>query len=126
MTNTKVKLVVVLQDCSQDVNMKQWLRDLHTLYIATVCNPFSDMHSAIQNPTFEQNIHKLVKNWSVTTRAHTPTLALAAVAERRARCTSLASGLRSASGLREISRCSLGVNLNCVCVVHRRFYVERK
>ena len=62
-TNTKVKLVVVLQDCTQDVNMKQWFRDLHTLYLSTVCNPFSDMQAAIQNPTFEQNIQKLVKNW---------------------------------------------------------------
>lgn len=62
-TNTKVKLVVVLQDCTQDVNMKQWFRDLHTLYLSTVCNPFSEMGAAIQNPTFEQNIHKLVKNW---------------------------------------------------------------
>jgi len=116
-TNTKIKFVVILQDCLQDVNMKGWFRDLHTLYIATQCNPFSDLttttttvtaasggaatagsaggashhHSshappgsggagtgaggghgaasaataavAIQNPTFEQNIHKLVKNW---------------------------------------------------------------
>lgn len=32
-TNTKVKFVVILQDCSQEVNMKQWFRDLHTLYV---------------------------------------------------------------------------------------------
>lgn len=72
--------------------MKQWLRDLHTLYIATVCNPFSDMHSAIQNPTFEQNIHKLVKNWYRLQREHTSssTDAWAATAARRAQGTSLA------------------------------------
>lgn len=62
-TNTKVKFVVVLQDCSQDVNLKQWFRDLHQLYIATVCNPFSDLGAAIQNPTFEANVGKLVANW---------------------------------------------------------------
>jgi hypothetical protein len=62
-TNTKVKFVVVLQDCSQEVNLKQWMRDLHTLYLATVCNPFSDLGTAIQNPTFEQNVGKLVAGW---------------------------------------------------------------
>jgi hypothetical protein len=64
-TNTKVKLVVILQDCTQEVNMKSWFRDLHTLYLATQCNPFSDLQGGgpIQNPTFEKNINKLVLNW---------------------------------------------------------------
>jgi len=63
MTNSKVKLVAILQDCTQEVNMKQWFRDLHTLYLSTVCNPFADLSAPILNPTFEQNVHKLVKNW---------------------------------------------------------------
>lgn len=62
-SNTRVKLIVILQDCHTEVNMKQWLRELHTLYIATVCNPFSDLGAPILNATFEQNIGKLVAGW---------------------------------------------------------------
>lgn len=64
-TNTKVKLLVIVQECSQEVNLKPFLRDLHTLYTATVCNPFSDIGAAIQNPTFELNIQKVSRvEWS--------------------------------------------------------------
>jgi len=118
-TNTKVKLVVVLQDCSQDVNMKSWLRDLHTLYLATVCNPFSDMHSAIQNPTFEQNIHKLVKNWSQHSTAQCST-------HIQAQHTAGAAGA-GAVGLHRLSvMVLLTHSRSTMCVARCRFYVERK
>jgi len=113
-TNTRVKLLVVLQDCSQDVNLKSWFRDLHTLYLATMCNPFADWNAPIQNPTFEQNMHKLVKNCEA--RTHT---------QGRSRRAAVGCTPRRVGWLPCLTCCWHGWG-GSWCAPAAGFYVERK
>lgn len=39
-TNTKVKFVVVYQEAIGEINPRAFCKDLHALYVATMCNPF--------------------------------------------------------------------------------------
>jgi len=63
-TNTKIKLVAVIQETAGDVNLRQWFRDLHGLYISTLCNPFFQFNSSLNaHPTFDFNVQKHVRNF---------------------------------------------------------------
>lgn len=63
-TNTKIKFVVVVQENAGDVNLRQWFRDLHGLYISTLCNPFFQFNSSLNaHPTFDFNMQKHVRNF---------------------------------------------------------------
>ena len=42
----------------------QWFRDLHGLYISTICNPFFQFNSSLnQHETFDFNMQKHVRNF---------------------------------------------------------------
>ena len=63
-TNTKIKFVVVVHEtAAADISLRQWCRDLHGLYISTLCNPFFQLNSSLNaHPTFDFNVQKHVRN----------------------------------------------------------------
>jgi len=62
-TNTKIKFIVVLKDVVGDPNLKSWFRDLHSLFIATMANPFASLNSKIESSNFDAEIAKLAQSY---------------------------------------------------------------
>jgi len=88
-TNTKIKFIIVVHGASTEPNLKTWLRELHTIYVNAMCNPFAVLNARIDTPatigstlasstscnnalavtaasvnrSFEANLSKLVKQY---------------------------------------------------------------
>eukprot|EP00823_Brevimastigomonas_motovehiculus_P002778 TRINITY_DN1658_c0_g5_i1.p1 TRINITY_DN1658_c0_g5~~TRINITY_DN1658_c0_g5_i1.p1 ORF type:complete len:144 (+),score=18.28 TRINITY_DN1658_c0_g5_i1:74-505(+) len=62
-TNTKIKFIAIVQGNGTDSGMKSWLRDFHSLFVATMCNPFCELNQKIESKTFEDNVARMVKNF---------------------------------------------------------------
>jgi len=65
-SNTKIKFVAVLKD-TPEANIKSWFRDLHNLFLTTMCNPFCTLKSKIESPKFDAEILKLVEGFQKRT-----------------------------------------------------------
>lgn len=60
-TNSRIKLIVIIHGPMADPNVKLWLKEVHNMYVALVCNPFSQINSKIEWKTFDEQIAKHVK-----------------------------------------------------------------
>jgi len=63
-TNTKIRFVIILQGATGEPNIKNWLRELHNIFVTTMSNPFCILNSKIESKSFEENLLKHLKNYS--------------------------------------------------------------
>jgi hypothetical protein len=88
-TNTRIKFVVVLKDIVGDTHVRsvrfarshavggprsnsftgwvQWFRELHTLFVATMSNPFSSLNTKLESPRFDQHVTRLALSYEKKT-----------------------------------------------------------
>eukprot|EP00162_Nutomonas_longa_P000081 comp10097_c0_seq1/m.11986 comp10097_c0_seq1/g.11986 ORF comp10097_c0_seq1/g.11986 comp10097_c0_seq1/m.11986 type:complete len:137 (-) comp10097_c0_seq1:15-425(-) len=61
-TNTKVKMILVLDDNeAKDSEVHQFFKQLHSLYIGAIFNPFHDPDARIESKLFDQKVISLVR-----------------------------------------------------------------
>lgn len=59
-TNARTKFVIVFQDSGSDAIAKAVLRDLNSLYVTLMCNPFVKLNAKIESPKFDANVNDLI------------------------------------------------------------------
>eukprot|EP01134_Creolimax_fragrantissima_P001534 CFRG1534T1 len=60
LTNTKTKFIAVIDETGSGTKIKTVFKQLHSLYIDTICNPFYNPSTPISTPSFERKVMAII------------------------------------------------------------------